>query len=146
MDRERASFAVRARRLRPLNGPGFSSEKVQAPSFPLVNRVTAQDWRSTTSFRCPSRRRSEPDGQWAKADRSWRATSSLTNHAEFKRGKSDRRLCFWLDWFRRLHLRQTNESLEADVPRHRLDGLSLLHQQRPGHDCDRRHRNSWFVL
>ena len=31
MDRERASFAARARPLPPSNGPGFSFEKVQVP-------------------------------------------------------------------------------------------------------------------
>src|SRR6266446_603465 len=56
MDPALASFAAQARRLRQLSGLGFSFEEVEVPSFPLKNRVTAHNWRSTTSFRCLSRR------------------------------------------------------------------------------------------
>jgi hypothetical protein len=43
MDPALASFAAQARRLRQLSGRGFSFEKVEVASFPLKNRVTAQD-------------------------------------------------------------------------------------------------------
>src|SRR5207253_7181380 len=119
MDPALASFAAQARRLRQLSGPGFSFEKVEVPSFPLKNRVTAQDWRSTTSFRY----------------RSWPANSWFIGHAESERGKSDRRLCLWLDRLCRFHLRQANEFMDADVSRHCVDGLFLLHQLRSVDDC-----------
>src|SRR5438309_621120 len=48
MDRERASFAARARPLRPSNGPGFSSEKVETPL--AADRVTTAFCRSMQSF------------------------------------------------------------------------------------------------
>src|SRR5439155_12416639 len=130
MDPALASFAAQARRLRQLSGPGFSFEKVEVPSFPLKNRVTPQDWRSTTSFRY----------------RSWPANSSFIGHAESERGKFDRRFCLWLDRLRRFHLRKANESLEADAPRHCLDGLSLLHQRRSSDDCNRDDRDGRLVL
>src|SRR5438552_18393980 len=140
MDPVLASFAAQARRLRQSNGPGSSSEKVEVPSFPLKNRVTAQDWRSTTSFLMPVAPKP------AKADRSWPANSSFIGHAESERGKFDRRFCLWLDRLRRFHLRKANESLEADAPRHCLDGLSLLHQRRSSDDCNRHDRDGRLVL
>src|SRR5262249_9259019 len=54
MDRARVSTAARARRLRPTNGPGFSSAKVEMPSVTFWNRVTAACWRSTPSFEAVS--------------------------------------------------------------------------------------------
>src|SRR5213593_171221 len=140
MDPALASFAAQARRLRQLSGPGFSFEKVEVPSFPLKNRVTAQDWRSTTSFLMPVAPKP------AKADRSWPANSSFIGHAESERGKSDRRFCLWLDRLRRFHLRKANEFMEANASWHCLDGLSLLHQRRSSDDCNRHDRDSGFVL
>src|SRR5260370_23731104 len=84
-------------------------------------RVNALDLRSTTCFRCLSRRRS------AKADRFWLASSSLIDNDQSERGKPDRRFCLWIDRFRRLHLRKANEPLEADAPWNRVDGLPVLH-------------------
>src|SRR5439155_5285952 len=130
MDPALASFAAQARRLRQLSGPGFSFEEVEVPSFPLKNRVTAHNWRSTTSFRY----------------RSWPANSSFIAHAEPERGKSDRRFCLWLDRLRRFHLRKANEFMEANASWYCVDGLSLLHQRRSSDDCNRHHRDGRLVL
>jgi len=52
----------------------------------------------------------------------------LSEHDQSKRRQPDRWLRLRLDRIRRFHVRKANEFVETDVPRHRVDGLSLLHQ------------------
>src|SRR6266480_1739322 len=91
------------------------------------NRVTAMEQRSMQSFDVVAAFVSNADlinRRLAQAPlQLGPPLAAQDQHDQSKRRQLDRRLCFWLNRVRRLHLRQANESLEANVPRHRVDDL-----------------------
>jgi len=87
-----------------------------------------------------------PAGDWDQSPLPGAALAVTINHAQSERGKPDRRFRLWLDRLRRLRLRKANELVEANVSRHRFDGLSLLCQQRFADDRNRHDRDSRLVL